>query len=663
MRHANRAVGTTNGRSARTPADPPVSFDGFDRSDSPDRARGERADTTGARALNGSTDERVSWRLRLAGIGGLAFALRALYVWQAWPHPAIQLPVIDAAAYRDRALEILAGDWLGTAVYYLDPLYPFFLAAVYAFVPPDSAGVLLAQAALDSVSAVLIALLSRRIGGERAGLVAGLLAASYAPFLYYAALLLKAPLMIFLVVSALLLVLRASAQANALPWLPAGGLLGLAALTRGNSLLFAPVLGLWILFLGDGDRRARVLAVAALGAGLALAIGPVTLRNWLVGDDLVLLNSQAGQNFYIGHFSGNETGAYVAPPFLRPNPVFEEEDFAQEARRRSGRDDLAPSEISAFWLREGLAEIAEDPLRFLRHSARKALLLLNRYEIPDNASFEYFAREVAPMLRGPLPGFGFVLCLAGAGVVVAGRRREAVLLLLYFLAYAAGILLFFNLSRLRLPLVPVLIAFAACGLVAGYEAVRGRRWREFALPAAVALALVPITRLDLVRQDLNVRYVNMGVGFLDVSEDRFEEAEALRAEGQAADAAARYAAAFAARARAEEQFERALEETPGYARAERALRRSLFGKAVLYDHLDRPQDALAAARAAVERFGDDAPSWAMVGRSLERLGRPEAARRAYGQALRLDPAEPAARAGLRRLATAGRKTQRAPGTP
>ena len=187
----------------------------------------ERADEEGV-----SDPRRGAHLIARAGVVLLAFALRVLYVREVWPHPSIQLPVIDALAYRDRALEILAGDWLGGAVYYLDPLYPFFLAFVYVFVPPDSIGVLVAQALLDSASVVLIALLAGRVFDARTALVAGVLAATYRPFMYYDAMLLKAPLMIFLIVLALYLVVRAASGDRPRVWLAAGFLLGLAALTR-----------------------------------------------------------------------------------------------------------------------------------------------------------------------------------------------------------------------------------------------------------------------------------------------------------------------------------------------------------------------------------------------------------------------------------------------
>ena len=584
----------------------------------------------------------------LASVFGLALALRLTYLWQAWRHPAIRLPVIDAAAYRDRALAILDGDWLGGAVYYLDPLYPFFLALVYAIVPPDSIGALVAQALLDSVSVVLIALIAGRVFDARTALVAGLLAASYRPFLYYDALLLKAPLMIFLIVLALYLVTRAAATERPGSWLGAGILLGLAALTRGNSLLFVPVLGLWLLGFGRGDLRRRVLCGLALGIGVAGAILPVSIRNYVVGDDLVLLNSQGGQNFYIGHFEGNDTGVYRAPPFLRPNPAFEEADFAAEARRRAGRA-MKPSEISSFWLGEGLDEIRQDPARFVRHSARKVLVLLNEYEVPDNASYDYFRREVGGVLTWPLASYALVLPLSVGGFLLARRRPLAVVLGLFVVSYSAGILLFFNLSRLRLPIVPVLIVFSAHALVAGGAIARAGPRRALMIPALAVLVMLPLSQLDLGRQSLNVRYVNMGIGFIAESEVRWQAGEDARASGDEAAAESAYAASFAYRTDAEEQFELSLALDPEYIRARRGLRRSRMTRVILLDHLGRDEAALESAHRLAADFPDFPTAQMLLGKAQHKAGDVASARRAFQRALHLQPGHLEARRWLERL--------------
>jgi len=583
-------------------------------------------------ATRGSVDLRV-----LIGVGVFAFALRAIYIAQAWSHPAVRIPVIDAEAYRARALQILEGDWLGDAVYYLDPLYPFFLALVYAVVPEDSIYVLFAQAALDACSAVLLTVVARRVFDGPTAIVAGVIAATYSIFFYYSALLLKAPLMIFLMVAALYFVTRAADADRPSRWIPAGFFLGLAALTRGNSLLFAPALGLWILIQGQGDLARRWISGVLLAVGLLAAILPVSVRNYVVGDDLVLLNSQAGQNFYIGHFDGAQTGAYEAPPFLRPNPVFEESDFSNEARRRTGRDDMKPSEISNFWLKEGFAEISADPGRFLVHSGKKILVLLNGYEIPDNASFDYFRREVGGLLALPLPGFAFVLPLSIAGLILSYRRPLVVVLALFVVTYSAGIVLFFNLSRLRLPIVPALIILAAFAIVEGIRLYRARVFKKLIVPVLALVVFFPITQLDLIDQNLGVRYVNMGVGYLTKSEGFWAGADALRKAGKTEEAAPLVAASFEYRRLAEEQFARALVESPNYPRAARALRRSIVTGAVLLEHLGRKQEFLKAARQIQKRYPRFVGSYVLLGKANAGLGNIEAARGAFNQALRIEP--------------------------
>ena len=49
---------------------------------------------------------------------------------------------------------------------------------------------------------------------------------------------------------------------------------------------------------------------AAFALGLALVLGPVALRNYVIGDTFALTTSQLGTNFYIGN-NPDATGIYV----------------------------------------------------------------------------------------------------------------------------------------------------------------------------------------------------------------------------------------------------------------------------------------------------------------------------------------------------------------
>ncbi len=596
----------------------------------------------------------------------LAFVLRAIYLVRAWPNPALQHPLIDARAYRDRALEIAGGDWVGTGVYYLDPLYPYFLALVYSVVPPNTVYVLLAQALLDSFSVAIIVLIARRVVGDRAAVIAGLIAATYKIFFYYDGLLLKAPFMIFLMVTALYFVTRAADRGRATDWLPAGFFLGLFALTRGNSLLFVPVLVIWIL-LSDGrgafllgqrgtdwslDRAVlvkRLLAASLLGVGLAGALLPVGLRNYVVGGDFVLLNSQGGQNFYIGHFRGNQTGAYVAPPFLRPNPDVEESDFAEEARRQTGRDDLQPSEISSYWLRRGVDEIVADPAQFVRHTFRKALVFVNHYEIPDNSSYEYFQKHVSKMLTLPFPTFAAVIPFALAGMLLAWRRPLAQILILFFFAYGSGLLIFFNLSRMRLPVVPVAIIFAGFALVQLWDLARARDYRRLAAPLAVVLIMIPITRLDLVYQELSIRYFNLGTGFERISNDHWTRSEALRDQADEQGARREVEAALTQRTYADKQYLLGLESFPDYPRLRKKLRDSILTRILQLESLGRDEAVISTAREMTRLFRNDPVGYARLGLAYERIDKDGPAAEAFRRTLDLMPTNRAAQGGLRRL--------------
>jgi len=578
----------------------------------------------------------------------LAFALRAAYVFQVWSHPAARLPILDADAYRRIALEIRAGDWLGDAVYYLDPLYPFFLAGIYSVIEPDTRGVLLVQAFLDSVSVVITMLIARRLFGDRSAIVAGLLAATYEVYFYYDGLLQKEALMIFLLTSALLLILRAADQERARAWLPAGFLVGMVALTRGNSLLFAPVMLLWILIAGRGDRFARLAATLLFGVGIAAAILPVTVRNYRVGGDFVLLNSQAGQNFYIGNFRANQTGGYLTPPFLRPNPRVEETDFAAEARRRTGRSDLRPSEVSNYWFRQGLAEIAADPGQFVRHAVRKTLLIFNRYEIPDNQSFEYYQRNFAPMLGLPFPTWAAVVPFAASGIWFARRLRLTPILVLFLASYASGLVMFFNLSRMRLPLVPVAIVFASFALVQFAERLRRRDLRGLVVPAAIASAIVPITRLDLLHFDLSVRHYNIGWIYVERGEEHWQKGLALRARGDEAGARAELERALEERSRAEEEYERGIERYPDSELLRNVILNSMLARAAALGEIDRPEAALEVAQAIATRFAQFPASFVALGKAYEGVGKPALAANAFRRALDLEPGNREAAEGYAR---------------
>ncbi len=102
--------------------------------------------------------------------------------------------------YHHWAKNIVAGDWLGASkpVFYLGPAYPYFLAVIYSIFGTSALAACLVQVLLSSVSVGLIYYIGRRLFGPVTGLLAGLLAATYAMLIFFSGLILGATLIVFL---------------------------------------------------------------------------------------------------------------------------------------------------------------------------------------------------------------------------------------------------------------------------------------------------------------------------------------------------------------------------------------------------------------------------------------------------------------------------------
>lgn len=402
------------------------------------------------------------WRCGLLAVLVLAAVVRLAYVAELRATPWFDRLVVDPEYYDAWAQRIAAGDWLGTGAFYMDPLYPYVLGALYAVVGRDLLLARLLNVVCSVGACAFTAALGRRIGGATAGLLAGLGLALYEPDVFNCGELDKTALSMLLVAAFLFLMTDRRRTAR----LGAGLALGLAALTRANLLVFAP-LGALVLA-RDGRESdtaaARARAAAVFVAGFVLALAPVTLRNLAVAGAFVPTTTQLGQNFYTGNNPENPYGAYGVVSFVRANPHFEEADFRAAAEARAGRP-LGPNEVSRFWLRAGLAHIAADPGFAARAFLRKAALVWNDFEISDSQD-QYLMERESRTLRLPLLGFGEVAAFAVLGLVVRRRSRAVRLLAAYVIVYGATLVAFFVFARYRVQVVPALLPLAALGVMA-----------------------------------------------------------------------------------------------------------------------------------------------------------------------------------------------------
>jgi len=392
--------------------------------------------------------------------------VRLLHLWQLSATPFAMVLMGDALSYDTWARGLADGAWWGTEVFYQAPLYPYLLGVIYALTGPDPMHARVAHVVLGTTSALMLATTVRWLVSPRAGLVAGLLLALYAPAIFLESVLQKSAVDLALVT---LLVMAVAAVVTQRPratvwWTVLGLAAGALALTRENALVWVVVLGGWALVGAEARQAGRARVLAAYAAGVLVLLGPVAVRNYAIGGEWFLTTAQFGPNFYIGNHAGAD-GSYVS---LRPGrgaPEFERRDATDLAQQATGRM-LSPAEVSAYWRGQALAFIASDPAAWIALMARKALLLINAREAVDTESQESYAEWSWPLrVLGPVthPGVLLPLAVLGAWCLWPTRRRFGVLVLLWA-TLAASTVAFYVLARYRLPLVPFLIIGAATAL-------------------------------------------------------------------------------------------------------------------------------------------------------------------------------------------------------
>ena len=467
----------------------------------------------------GSSDRPcVPWRAEWFGalvVFSLALVLRSLHYQQLCAHdPFFTLPSVDERMYHEWALAISSGDWLGDRIFLNGPLYPYFLAALYQIFGPGLAIAKAAQVLMGSGSCVLVWVLARRLFDARVALIAGVASAVYGMSIFYEGTLVVCNVQLFLALLILLAVVRALESPGVRAWLGAGVLVGLSVVARPNVLLFAALVVAWSPF---ALRHTAPLArrgawVAAFGIGVMLAVLPVTLRNYVVGGEPVLVTHAGGLNFFLGN-NPDANGSFrvprIFPRALADDPWEQRAVFESYAEGASGRD-LTTAEASAFWRDRGLDFIRAQPGQWFRLELRKLALSVNAFESWNIRSYT-LTQDFSWVLRLPLLSFGVLAPIALFGIVLTRRDWRRLMPLYAMLGtVVATMLVFFVLSRYRMPAIPVLTVFAAAGVVSAWDALHRRQVGRVLLAAALAIAFGFIVNRTVLREDLSVAYYNLG---------------------------------------------------------------------------------------------------------------------------------------------------------
>lgn len=329
-------------------------------------------------------------------------------------------------------------------VFFAGPVYPAFLGTVFRLTPRyDFWVVRFLQALIDSLTAVLIWLLARRLVSPAAAWWAAGLWALYGPAIYKCGELNTETIAIAIGLLALLAFVRAYDTQQRALLVAAGMLCAILALTKASTSALLPAMLAGWLWARRKNLRSAIVESAIVAMSAAVVMAPWLMVVWLRYGTLALRDPEyAGAN-------------------LRASNILQSEGYDLH---------IVPSD---FWTYPVWREITRRPLAYAQ------LYLQKFYRMWGHASDEY--RRGFPFgVDGVLKAHQVVVILALFGLLLWPVRAGPVALLpLAFVGYFVALHMVMHVvSRYNLLAMPVAGAAAVLGAQWLLNGSRGRRlWR------------------------------------------------------------------------------------------------------------------------------------------------------------------------------------------
>lgn len=415
--------------------------------------------------LNPSTPTPTSprpecvFRRWLCLIVAAAAVLRIILLAYAERHPA-RFDFPDSHRYVLVATNIAAGkgpvesDQVRAGT---DPLYPIILSVGARMGVQDEDGLLrfgrIVNCLFGLASVALLAVLARRLLGERPALIAAAILAVDPILLFFNALVLTETPYTALLLAAFCCLARLRDGHDKAAWAALSGLLfGLAALMRSSSLFLPILLFPYIWQVSGGSLKKRLAVGLTFLIAAAVTLVPTITRNYCLFGCFIPVRTGSGASLMeaLGPWADGGPGMdRIEYPDFPPG-----DDECQ-------RDRLCRA---AAWSWAG-----EHPAEVLRLAGAK---LRRTWSITVNAADYASPLATVAAWLTVAPEFALIV----GGIFLLRRERTTLLLLLvpaiYFTLLHA---VFVGSVRYRVPAMPFLFILAAVALNRAYNAVRGGR--------------------------------------------------------------------------------------------------------------------------------------------------------------------------------------------
>jgi 4-amino-4-deoxy-L-arabinose transferase-like glycosyltransferase len=398
--------------------------------------------------------------------------------------------IVDEQHYHQLATNLVRGDGFGwsasqpTSI--RPPLYPMLVAAIWYAAGSDGLqAVRGAQIVLAALSAWLLYLITARLFDRSTGALAALALAFYPTLIFSGVLLLTEVLFVTLLLTAVhgcLVLLQRNSWRVALG---TGLAFGAAALTRSILWPFPFVLVLFLALALRGSVRQRAALCAVLLLGFAIVVGPWSVRNTRLQRTFTAVDTMGGLNLLMGN--------YQYTPEARMWDAISQtgvRSWSEPLRHLTPPAGGWTEGTKDHWAqRQALAFMAANPRLTARRSAIKFADLwgLEREWVSglQRGLYQPPVWFAVVSSAAVLIAFPVILIAAIVGIFLAPpAERRAHWFFVLLIAYVCALQsLTFGHSRYHLPLVPILIVYAASAVTRSSEVMRRLRSRAAIAPA------------------------------------------------------------------------------------------------------------------------------------------------------------------------------------
>jgi Tfp pilus assembly protein PilF len=460
----------------------------------------------------------------LLAIAALALGVRLIYLIQFSDNPAFNLFIHDSALFNHLAQRIQIHGLIQDHAFYIAPLYPYFFALVQTLFNDSLLALRIIQSLLGIGTALCVFKLGEKAMNKITGVIAAIIAATYAPFLFFESQFLGTSLVTFLITASITLLVYVKYSKTGILFAFASGVLfSLAVTGRPNLILVAPVIpAYFILKKPLTSLNIKYTGITLLGLLIPLAL--TSVHNYLSERNPSPLTTHGGINFYIGNHE-NADGTWLAPEGFEASVSSINLEESKRIAEEKSETSLSPGQVSKFWTREAFMFIIHHPFQWFGLMGKKFLLFWSSFEIPLNFDYHFYSR-FSWYLRIPFFNLIFIMPFAIVGLLLNLPHVKKYWLLYSIIGLGClSIIMFFVSGRYRIPLMPFLILMAASGMVSIWNIIRQREKRRYAWPVLLILLFVggTISTYAFVRQSNPANdYYNLSLAH--INNENYEQA-------------------------------------------------------------------------------------------------------------------------------------------